>query len=202
MTAYSTSTTVDRRVLTVRERFGGIDTPAAIMGMFAAVGVLVFIGALVGAGANELAYQLNLVDTQGEVQDLLLGGAVLAVAAVFLSFVLGGWAAARMARYDGPVNGVAAAMWMLLLVAGFAALGAWVDPELNAFRIAGLPDWFSQVRGDDVTTGAIVTAVAATVATVLGGWLGGMLGERYHREADAALAAGGVTTVVVEDSVG
>jgi hypothetical protein len=185
----STRVESPQRAPAFRERFGGVDTPAAVMGMFSALGVLVFVGALIGAGANELDYQLNVIDVEGNVQELLTAGAILAIVAVFVSFFLGGWAAARMARYDGPINGLAAAMWMLLLVAALAALGAWADEDLNALQIAGLPDWFSQIRGDDVTTAAISAGIAAAAATLLGGMLGGLAGERYHRQADAALVA-------------
>lgn len=196
MTSIRQETVVTRRGM--RERFGGVDTPAALMGMFAALGVLVFLAALLGAGANGIAYQLNAFDVEGNLEELAIGGVLVASALVFVSFLLGGWAAGRMARYDGGINGFASGMWMLLLVAVFAALGAWIDPNLNAFQLAGLPDWFSQIRGDDVTTAAIIGAVMASVATLLGGYLGGKWGERYHREADAALVAeagdGGYTT--------
>lgn len=171
----------------IRERFGGIDTPAALMGMFAALGVIVFLGALIAGGAGELEYQLNVFDQEGITQELVIGGVIAAVLVVFAGFLCGGWAAGRMARYDGGITGVASALWLLLLVAIFAALGAWVGAEYNAFQRAGLPDWFTQIRGDDVTTLGIVALVASVAAMFLGGFLGGKFGEMYHRRADAAL---------------
>lgn len=171
----------------VRERFGGVDTLAAVLGMLTAFGVLVFLGALIAAGAGNIPYQLNAYDIQGNLQELAIGGVAVAVALVFVSFFVGGWSAGRMARYDGGINGVGVALWALLLVAIFAALGAWAGTEYNAFQQAGLPDWFSQIRGDNVTVIAIISAVLAVVAMFAGGYLGGRMGELYHRKADAAL---------------
>jgi uncharacterized membrane protein len=177
---------VDTR--SVRDRFGGIDTPAALMGMFAAFGVLVFLGALIAAGAGEIDYQLNAIDVDGNLQDVEVMGVAMALIIVFISFLLGGWAAGRMARYDGAKNGLGVALWTILLVAVFATLGALVGAEYNAFQQAGLPDWFSQLKGDEVTLGAVLAAVLAVAAVVGSAMLGGHLGAAYHRKVDAALA--------------
>lgn len=184
----------------VRERFGGIDTAAALMGMFTALGVLVFLGALIAAGAGGLEYQLNAFDLEGNAQELSTVGVVTAVLVVLGSFFVGGIAAGRMARYDGGINGIAAALWALLLVAIFAALGAWVGSEYNAFQQAGLPDWFSQLRlsSDEVTTVGIIAAIASVAAMFLGGYIGGKIGEMYHRKVDAALADRTVPAVAAE----
>ena len=173
----------------IRERFGGIDTPAALMGMFAAIGVLVFLGALVGAGAAGIAYELNAIDLDGTVRELAAPGVVVAVVIVFVSFLLGGWATGRMARYDGGVNGIGVALWMLFLIAAFAAAGVFFGSEYNAFQQAGLPNWFAQIRGDGVTAIAIVAAAAGIAAMFGGGYLGGRLGEQFHLKADAAIAS-------------
>ncbi len=177
----------DPETKSVRERFGGVDTPAALMGMFAGLGVLVFLGALFGAGAGSIPYQLNEFDIEGNAVELATGGVLIAALVVFVSFVAGGWAAGRMARYDGGINGLAAAVWALLLIAVFAGLGLLVGAEYNAFQRAGLPDWFSQLRGETATALGVMGAILATVAMFLGAYLGGRWGERYHQEADAVL---------------
>lgn len=46
---------------TVKDRFGGIDTPASLGGMFAMIGTLVFLGALIAAGAGGLSLTLTIV---------------------------------------------------------------------------------------------------------------------------------------------
>lgn len=182
----------------VRERFGGVDTPASLLGLFTSLGVLVFLGALIAAGGGALDYQLNAFDLEGNATELTALGIGLAALVVLASFFVGGIATGRMARYDGGKNGLAMALWALLLVAIFAALGAFVGAEYNAFQQAGLPDWFSQLRlgQDDVTTLAIIAAIVNVAAMFLGGWLGGRIGELYHRRVDAALAAGHSTADV------
>jgi len=79
------------------------------------------------------------------------------------------------------------ALWFLLLVTVFAALGAWVGEEYNAFALADLPNWVAQIDVEEVTTAAIIMSVVAVVVTLLGGYLGGRIGDSYNRKVDAAL---------------
>ncbi|CAN5118206.1 hypothetical protein BH18ACT5_BH18ACT5_02720 [soil metagenome] len=168
-------------------RYGGADFGASLSGFFAGLGALVFIGALVAAGANELDYQLNLIDIEGEIGEASLIGVVVAIAVVFLTFLFGGWVAGRMSRFEGGKNGLGAGLWLLVFSALFALLGALVGPELNAFGPAGLPDWFSAIRSDVRSTTGIVLAVLFGVAALLGGYLGGKLGDRYNQRVDTSL---------------
>lgn len=171
----------------IKDRFGGADVVAGILGMFAALGTLVFLGALLAAGADEIPYQLNQIDVDGNLQDVEVVGTAVAIVVVFVSFFVGGWAAGRMARYDGGINGVGVALWFILLVAVFGLLAAWFGTEYNAFAGVDLPDWFGQIGADDVTLKAIVGAIAGVVAALLGGGIGGMFGEQYHQRVDAAM---------------
>jgi hypothetical protein len=171
----------------VVQRFGGADLVAAAFGMFTALGVLVFLGALVAAGAGGIDYQLNAIDLDGNLQDVEVVGAAVAALVVFVSFLVGGWATGRMARYDGAVNGLGAALLFVALVAAFAAAGAWAGSEYNAFAAADLPNWFAQFDAQDVTAGAIGAAAAGVVAALAGGLVGGWIGATYHQKADAAL---------------
>jgi hypothetical protein len=171
----------------IRERFGGADVLAGILGMFAALGVLVFLGSLLLAGNAGIGYQLNQIDFDGNLQEVEVIGSIVAIVVVLVSFFVGGWAAGRIARYDGGVNGVGVALWFILLVAIFGALGVWFGQEYNAFAGAELPNWFGQIGADDVTLKSIAGALAGVVAALLGGYAGGKLGEQYHRDVDAAL---------------
>jgi hypothetical protein len=111
----------------------------------------------------------------------------VAAVVVFVSFLVGGFAAGRMARYSGGLNGLGAGLWLILLVAVFAALGAWVGTEYNAFNQLELPNWFSQIDVDELTPMAVVAAAVMVAATLAGGYLGGRIGETYHTRVDAAL---------------
>ncbi len=174
----------------VRERFGGVDTPAAIGGMLATLGTLGFLGALIAAGAGNLDYRLNAIDIDGNLQELELVAVLIAGLVVLASGFVGGWVAGRMARFDGVINGIASAVWLVALAAIFAALGAWVGAEYNAFQLAGMPDWFSQITGDEVTAMAVVGALVAIAALMVGAAFGGNVGEMYHRKVDNAAVAG------------
>lgn len=174
----------------IRERFGGADVVAGILGMFAALGVLVFLGSLLAAGNAGIPYQLNQIELDGNLQEVEVVGSIVAIVVVLVSFGVGGWAAGRMARYDGGVNGVGTALWFILVVAVFGALGLWFGDEFNAFTgedLASLPNWFGQIGAEEVTLRAIAGALAGIVAAMLGGYIGGLLGEQYHRSVDAAL---------------
>lgn len=171
----------------IRERFGGIDTPAALGGLLAMIGALAFLTAIIGAGAGGLAFQLNAIDIEGNLQEIEIAGMVLAGVIVFVSALLGGWVAGRMANFNGIMNGIGAAVWFLLLVAIFAALGAWVGAEYNAFQRAGLPDWFGQLDVDDMTTDVIIASIVGIAALIAGAAVGGAIGEAHNRKLTAAL---------------
>ena len=172
----------------LRERFGGVDTPAAIAGMFTAIGVFLFVAGLLAATAGALAFQVDLADAEGAVEEVSLAGGIVALVTLFIAFLIGGWAAGRMARYDGGLNGAMTAFWMLLLIVVFAAVGAWIGQEFNVFAQMNLPDWASVWSGDEVTAAAVIGGVLGLVVMFLGGFIGGKWGETYHRKADAALA--------------
>lgn len=171
----------------VYERFGHADFLASIVGMFAALGTLTFLSALFAAGSASIDFQLNIINDDGALDEASILGLVVAAAVVFVSFLVGGYAAGRMARYNGGLNGVGSGLWALLLITVFAALGAWVGAEYNAFNAGDLPNWVAQVDVDDLTTGAIVASVVMFVVVLGGGYIGGRMGEMYHRRVDAAI---------------
>jgi hypothetical protein len=173
----------DVGVVAVRERFGGIDIPATLVGMLTALALLVLLGGLIGAAIGVIGYQVGLDDVEDDLSSAsLIGGLVT----IFVAFLVGGWAAARIARYDGVRNGLMTGIWALILAALVSALAAWLGSEYDVLGNVDLPQWFSR---DALTLGAIVSGLAAVVAMLLGGLLGGLWGERYHRRADDAIAA-------------
>jgi len=182
-----TGSDIESEATNVRERYGKADLLASILGMFAALGTLVFLTALFAAGAANVEPQINLLSQDGALSDVETVGAIAAGVVLFVSFLVGGIAAGRMSRYDGGMNGLGTALWFLLLVTVFAALGAWVGEEYNAFALADLPNWAAQVDVEEVTTAAIIMSAVAVVVTLLGGYLGGRIGDSYNRKVDAAL---------------
>ena len=171
----------------VWERYGGGDVPATLAGLLAAVGTLVLLLGLIAAGAGNIAVQVDTIDVEGNLVELSAAGAVTAVLVLVASFFVGGWVAARMARFDGPKNGLIVALWMLALVVLFGALGAWAGSEYNVFAQMELPDWASQWDADELSTAAAIAASAGSLSMFLGGYLGGLVGEAYNRKVDAAI---------------
>ena len=121
----------------VYERFGRSDFLASLLGMFTGLGVLIFLSSLIAAGAGGIDYQLNVLNPEGGLDEASVVGLVVAALVVFLSFIAGGFAAGRMARYSGGINGFGAGLWMILLVAAFAAVGAWVGRGVQRVQSGG-----------------------------------------------------------------
>lgn len=101
------------------------------------------------------------------------------VVALGLSLLLGGYVAGRVARYSGLLNGLVAAVVLVLLTAALSALAASAGTDRY-----GLPEW---VDRDTATTAAVVAGTAAVLVALLGGALGGRLGGRWHRKVDDTL---------------
>jgi hypothetical protein len=154
---------------------------ASLAGLFAGLGALVVVGGLFAGFAAAAEFQLNLVDAAGEVLELSTLGSILALAAVFFTFLFGGWVAGRMSRYDGAINGLGAGLWLLFFAALFALIGAMVGAEFNVFAQAGLPDWFTALRSDFRSTTGVLFLVLFSAAVLGGGYLGGRLGAADHR---------------------
>lgn len=170
-------------IAAAHDRFGGIDIPASLVGMLTALSTTLLLAGIVGAAVGVVGYQTGL---EQDAQDLSTWSLIGGVAILFLAYLVGGWAAGRMARYDGARNGFATGIWTLLLAAILAGLGAWAGSEYDVFRNVELPQWFEE---DALTTAAIISGVAAIAAMFAGGILGGLWGERYHRRADRTIVA-------------
>ena len=166
-----------------RERFGGVDIAASLVGMLTALAFLILLGGLVGAAVGAIGYQTGLA---GNEEELSIGALAGGLGALFLAYLLGGWTSGRIARYDGARNGLMVGIWTILLGGVLAGLGAWFGDEYNVFERVDLPSFISR---DAVTAGAVISGLVAA-ATMLGaGALGGRWGDRFHRRADATIAS-------------
>jgi hypothetical protein len=82
-----TSTTPSHRmggsedVSDVYERYGKPDLLSSIVGMLAGLGTLVFLGALIAAGAGGIDYQLNILTEEGTLDEASTIGLVVAAIA-------------------------------------------------------------------------------------------------------------------------
>ena len=180
-----------------RARFGGLDIPATIGGFLAALGTLGILTGIAGAVLGSIGYQTGLPDLRGNTEELSLGAAIGGLVVLFLSFLIGGWVAGRIARYDGGRNGIMVAIWAIILVGVLTALGAALGDEFNITQQVNLPNWFTS---EAFTTGAIISGLVALATMLLASWLGGLWGTSYHRRADRVVAGEGYGTTVREDT--
>jgi hypothetical protein len=182
----TTTTTNETALGVAHRRFGGFDLPAAFAGMLAALGLTVLLAGIAGA-AGSIGYQSG-----ASTDDLSYGGLVTGLVVLLLSFFVGGWVAGRMARYDGGLNGTTSGILFVLLAAAVSGVGSWLDKQYDFFQDVNLPSWFSGPS----TTEAVVTAIAGIAVVLLAAGVGGLVGARYHRRADALIATTPVTTPV------
>jgi len=87
-----------------------------------------------------------------------------------------------MSRYDGGRQGLA--VWMIGLVLSLVAalIGVAFGRQYDVVDRVDLPS--IPVPTETLTTGGIVTLVAAVVGTLLAAMVGGKAGHRYHRKVD------------------
>jgi hypothetical protein len=170
------------RVVDTHHRYGGFDAGASIAGALTALGVTVLLGGLLG-GIGTIGYQLDL---QRGTDELSIAGLAGGLVTLIAAFLVGGWVAGRIARYDGGRNGLMTAVWFILAAAALAVLGAWLGDRYDVFAGLQVPQWFS----DNATTAtAVISGLVAALVMLGAGFVGGLIGARYHARADAYLAA-------------
>src|SRR5262249_28539682 len=105
-----------------RQAFGGrIQWEAAFFGWLATIGLgAILVAMAVGAGvAVGLTDIHDSVGTQ--VRNLSVGGGAIVIVSLALAYAAGGYAAARMARFDGWRQGLGVWLLSLLMVLAIAA---------------------------------------------------------------------------------
>jgi hypothetical protein len=118
--------------------------------------------------------------------------AVPVVLGLFLSYIVGGYVAGRMAGYRTSWHGMMTAFFTLFVLLVLMLLGVAADNGLFAASgirsaadlIPGVRDLNLYALGDALTFGAILGFLAA----IFGGWLGGLLAPTQVVAAVAAVA--------------
>ena len=170
-----------------RAQLGGIRWGAVFFGWLCATGVAVLLIAIVAATGTAIGLTESTVDqvvegAVGNASTISVGGAIALVVILAISYLAGGYVAARMARFSGRSQGFA--VWVvglvitILVALGGVLLGSAYD-VLARLDLPRIP-----IDEGSATTGGVITLVAILVATLLAGVLGGSLGDRYHRRLD------------------
>lgn len=177
-------------------RFGGIDTGAIVGGMLAALGTAVLLGGL-AAAAGSVGYQL---DVERDSTALSIGGFIAGMVVLIASFAIGGWVAGRIARYDGARNGALTAVLFLIVSLVLGAAGTIIGEQYDVFGNVAVPQFFAESSAS-ATALSIGSVALACLVMLIAGWLGGIAGGRYHREADEFLTGEGRGRPLMDPSV-
>ena len=166
-----------------REEFGGISWLSTLVGWLAAAGLTAILAGILGAAGAALA--LNEVGndvTGSEAETIGLASGIALLAVLAIAYFFGGYAAGRMARFDGARQGLGVWLWGIiaaLVVAALAAIGGSKYNVLDALNLPRLP-----VDSGTLTSGGAIALVASIVVTLGAAMLGGKTGERFHRKVD------------------
>ena len=110
-------------------------------------------------------------------QKLSIGGLV----AVFLGYLVGGYTAGRMARFDGVKNGIGGVVWTVGMGIGLGVLGTVLGNRFDLTQRLRL-----DIDRQTLTAAGVISLAVTLVVMLLGAMLGGKLGADYHRKIDRA----------------
>lgn len=172
----------EMREARLREIYGGVDFLASFIGcVFALVclGVLLSFSALV---LGFLGLTLNLGDQ--EIDAAIIPSLVVIGLVLFVAYFSGGYVAGRLSRFDGGRNGAATVLWGILLSVLLALFGS-ILPVLQFVQEFAQASLLPAISGL-VEAGilGLVIVIGALLLEVLGGFLGGRLGNSYHTRID------------------
>jgi amino acid transporter len=166
-----------------REEFGGVSWLSTLVGWLAAAGLAAILTGILGAAGAVLAVShvdSPLTDTDPETIGVAGGIALLVVLAI--AYFFGGYAAGRMARFDGARQGVGVWVWGIvaaLVIALLAVVGGSQYNVLDRLNLPRIP-----VDSGALTQGGLVALLASVAVTLGAAMLGGKAGERFHRKVD------------------
>jgi hypothetical protein len=165
-----------------RDRFGGIRWGSAFFGLLSAIGLAAILLGLAAAAGVAIGVSEIKDVANGDADTIGLGGAILVLAILALSWYCGGYVAGRMARFDGARQGIGVWVWTLVIGAALAIAALIGGSEYDVLQQLNLPN--VAVGDQSLTTTGFVTLAAALVVTLLFGIMGGKAGELYHRRVD------------------
>jgi hypothetical protein len=194
-TTAATTTSPARRALAAEElrdlrarqraTFGGFSWGSDFFGWLSAVGLAsILTSFLVAAGTKIGLSDISNAASRNEVAPVSLTGGILLLAVLAVAWCCGGYVAGRMARFDGPRQGLGVWIWTLVAAAAVALLAAIGGQGYDLFEQLNLPR--VPVNGQSLTTGGAIALGAALVTTLVFAMIGGAAGERFHRRVDRA----------------
>jgi hypothetical protein len=165
-----------------RIRFGGISWGSAFFGLLSAIGLAALLLGIVAAAGVAIGVSEIKDVTKGDAETIGLGGAILVLAILALSWFCGGYVAGRMARFDGVRQGLAVWLWTMVIGVVLAIAAVIGGSDYDVFAQLNLPN--VAVGDQTLTTGGAITLAAACVVTLVFAVSGGKFGDRFHRRVD------------------
>lgn len=182
---------MEERQERLREIYGGIDWLASFLGFVFALLAGAFLSGIAGLVLVPLGFSPEFGG--GALGAAAITGLVVVAVVLFLTYFLGGYVSGRLARFDGGLNGIMLVLWTL--VAGLLVVLA--GGILSSFLPAGFADQVRSLVQDGllpafdnlVGIGAIGIGilVGALLVMLLGSFVGGRTGGRYHTDIDYTL---------------
>lgn len=99
---------------------------------------------------------------------------------IFFAYLVGGYAAGRMARFAGAKQGIAVWLWQIMVLI-IGSLATFLAPQLFQNGVAHLS--LQKLMGGDFANGLLAVLLVLALS-FLGAILGGLLGRLYHRRVD------------------
>jgi membrane protease YdiL (CAAX protease family) len=166
-----------------REEFGGLSWGSAFFGWLVAVGLATLLIALLSAAGTAVGLtQTNPDDAADSASTIGIVGGILLLAILAIAYYAGGYVAGRMARFNGPRQGVAVWVLGLIVTIVLAVAGVLLGAEYNVLESLNLPR--IPVDEGSLTTGGLIALAAVLVGTLLAALAGGKAGSHYHRKVD------------------
>jgi magnesium-transporting ATPase (P-type) len=170
---------------TLRSRYGGFDWVATFLGFAVTTFFLTVLLGIVGSIVGSVGYQLGAKvprvgeSISGATQQLGLGALGGSILALILAYFIGGYAAGRLARYDGLINGMGVVVWTVLIAIILAVLGALLGSKFNVASQLHL-----SIDAASLTTAGLISLAVTLLVMLVASALGGWLGARYHKKID------------------
>jgi hypothetical protein len=169
-----------------RDKFGGVNWGAAFFGWLVAIALAILLTSIVGAIAAAVGSNAQVSQNEAQRQAGTIGvaAAITLLAVLAIGYYAGGYVAGRMSRFDGGRQGFS--VWLIGLIVTVVAivLGAVFGSQYNLLDRVSLPR--IPVSTDQIGWGALITAAAVLLLTLLAAVLGGKVGHHYHDRVDKA----------------
>ena len=166
-----------------REEFGGLRWGSAFFGWLVAVGIAVLLIAILSAaGAAVGLTQASTDDATSNAETVGIVGGVLILLVLAIAYYAGGYVAGRMARFNGPKQGIGVWVIGLLVTVILAVAGAVLGAKYNVLSQLNLPR--IPIDEGTLSTGGIIALAAIVIGTLIAAVAGGKAGTHFHRKVD------------------